>query len=164
VRPDLSSSPGKGSSFKVFLPACPDATEETVQTPLVSPVGHRGGQTILVVDDERSVREATRILLERQSFQVFTAIHGDDALAQFLRHRDEIKLVLTDVMMPVMNGVSLVRALRALDPALKIIAASGLGDAAHAKELAELGVLELMMKPYSGTTLIEVVHRHLAPP
>jgi PAS domain S-box-containing protein len=160
----LNSTPGTGSSFKVYLPALPDGAEAMVETPPPLPVVHLSGQTILVVDDERSIRETTRILLERQRFHVLTAIHGDDAITQFLQHREEIKLVLTDVMMPVMNGVTLVRALRAIDPGLKIIAASGLGEATHGKELAALGVLEVLTKPYAGAELIAAVHRHLSNP
>ena len=160
----LNSTPGKGSSFKVFLPALPAGVEAKVEIPPDSPVVHRCGQTILVVDDERSIRETSRILLEHHRFQVLTAVHGEDAITQFLQHREKIKLVLTDVMMPVMNGVTLVRALRAIDPELKIIASSGLGDAAHGKELTALGVLEMLMKPYAGTELIAAVHRHLSDP
>lgn len=117
---------------------------------------------ILVVDDERSVRDATRLLLERSQFRVLTAIHGEDALVQYLQHRSDIKLVITDVMMPVMNGVALVRTLRVINPTLKILAASGLGEAAHGRELAEYGVTEVLHKPYSGETLLEVVQRQLA--
>jgi PAS domain S-box-containing protein len=161
----LDSTPGKGSTFKVFLPASPNSREASAgERSLESPVVDPGDQTILVVDDERNVRDATRILLECQRFRVLTAIHGEDALAQFKQHRAVIKLVLTDVMMPVMNGVTMVRALRAIDPTLKIIATSGLGDAAHGKELAALGVSEVLMKPCAGATLIAAVQRQLASP
>jgi DNA-binding response OmpR family regulator len=88
-------------------------------------------------------------------------MHGEDALAQFRQHRASIKLVLTDVMMPVMNGVTLVRELRRIDPVVKIIAMSGLGSVDHGGELAALGVPDVLMKPCAGTTLLETVHRHL---
>jgi CheY-like chemotaxis protein len=157
----LDSAAGKGSTFKVFLPACPGEVEAAAATSLRPPPAGGGGQTILVVDDERNIRDAMRALLEREQFVVLTAMHGEDALAQFRQHRASIKLVLTDVMMPVMNGVTLVRELRRIDPVVKIIAMSGLGSVDHGGELAALGVPDVLMKPCAGTTLLETVHRHL---
>ena len=159
---ELDSAPHAGATFRVYLPAIPDGVAPAA-APLPLPARPRvDGLTILVVDDERDVRDSLRVVLERQNFQVLTAIHGGDALAQYLRHRDTISLVLTDVMMPVMNGVILVRALRAIDPALKVVVTSGMSEVAQRMELAVLGVRDVLMKPYDGPTLLETVQRRLA--
>jgi PAS domain S-box-containing protein len=159
---DVDSTPNEGSTFKVYFPAIPDEVEavaEVLATPAVQRIAN---QTILVVDDERTAREMTRILLERQHYRVLTAVNGEDALMQYLGHRTEVTLVLTDLMMPVMSGVNLIRALRVINPALKIIATSGLTETVEAEKLAALGVPDVLTKPCSGPTLLEAVHRRLS--
>ena len=158
----VDSTPNKGSTFKVCLPGGPDGIETMAEVPATPAVLAAGRPTILVVDDERDVRDATRFLLERQDYRVLTANHGQDALLQFLEHRADIRLVLTDLMMPVMNGLVLVRSLRVIDPGLKIIVTSGLTEIAQGRELAALGVSEILPKPCEGVTLLAAVHRRLS--
>jgi CheY-like chemotaxis protein len=119
------------------------------------------GQTILVVDDERAVRDGVRLILEQQHFQVIAAVDGGDALAQYLTHRDKISLVITDLMMPVMSGGTMIRALRAINPALKIAVMSGIVEVDDAQELLELGISDVLAKPFTAETLLEKVHRRL---
>ena len=101
--------------------------------------------------------QATRLILERHRYRVLTAVNGEDALRLYHRHQPGISAVLTDLMMPVMNGVSLVRALRALDPGLTIVATSGLGEIDQREELATLGVKEIVMKPCEVPVLIRAL-------
>lgn len=156
----VESSPEEGSTFKVYFPAVPDATELPVSGEM--PAAMRGqGQMVLVVDDERNVREATRIVFEAGGFRILTAANGKEALEIYQQHAAEIRLVLTDVMMPVMNGVALAQALRAQAPSLPILATSGLAEADHRTELAALGVPEVISKPCPGNLLLEAVGRHL---
>jgi PAS domain S-box-containing protein len=154
------SEPRRGTLFRAYLPAAGEsALSATMQTPPPAPLGR--GELILVVDDEVAILEATREVLEQHQYRVVTASDGREAMNVFLQERDQVRLVVTDIMMPVMSGIALVRALRALDPNLKIIAASGLDDEAKRTELATLGVADILIKPYIPAQLLGVLRRHL---
>jgi PAS domain S-box-containing protein len=157
----VDSQPGQGSSFKVFLPAVTEsvAPEEPVAD---EPAAAGRGQLILIVDDERNVRDAVRLVLASGGFRSLSAVNGKDALTQYLSHRREIALVLTDVMMPVMNGIALIRSLQALDVALPLVVMSGMSEVAQQAELAALGVTDILPKPFDDTALLEAIERQLA--
>ena len=129
-------------------------------TPEPEPVGE-GGRTILVVDDERTIRDSMRAVLEAQNFRVLTAAQGESGLAVYRAQQTKIDLVVTDLMMPVMTGVEMIREIRAADPKIKIIAMSGLNEEAHGPELAEQGVTDLLLKPFDGPELLKRVQRRL---
>lgn len=159
----LESHPGEGTKFGVYLPGVVEATEPT--EPRGEPRANRGrGELILVVDDEESIREATRHVLVESGYRVVTAANGRHALTVFLAHRDEVKLVITDVMMPEMGGGTLARALRVLAPKLKILATSGLESNRQHREFAALGQTEIVQKPCETVQLLEAVHRTLNAP
>jgi DNA-binding response OmpR family regulator len=115
-----------------------------------------------VVDDEVAIREATREILEQNQYRVVTAGDGHEAMEIFLKEHDSVRLVITDMMMPVMSGAALVRALHAIDPKLKIIACSGLDQETKRAEMASLGVAEVLMKPFATSQLLAMLRRHLA--
>ncbi len=161
---DLESSVGSGTTFHVYLPAIPDGVEVAAAPPAPRATPAHHGQTILVVDDERDVRDSIRIILESQQFTVITATDGEAGLAQYLKHRARLSLVITDLMMPKMNGLTFIRTLRAIDPRIKIVVTSGLTEVTERRELAELGVPEILMKPYDGPALLELVRARLAAP
>ncbi len=159
---NVYSEPGSGTTFRVYLPA---ATEEegTAAPGGASTVRlERGqGELILVVDDEASVRAITGQTLEAFGYRVVTATDGADAVAVFGRLGDTIDLVLTDLTMPIMDGPSLIRALRRMRPGVKIVAASGLGANGGVLRAAESGVRHFIPKPYTADTLLDVLHRVL---
>src|ERR1051326_2401342 len=139
------SEPGQGTTFAVYLPAAPAATvSETPPRPEIVPRGQ--GECILVVDDEKPLLEMTQKVLQRQGYEVLTASEGTEALALFAPRRDKIQVVLTDVSMPVMDGVSLVRILKKMEPGLNVIAASGRGSGGKASDLKALGVAKFLPK------------------
>lgn len=159
---DVDSAPEQGTTFRIYLPALPGAAA-VPEGPVRAPATVTGkGRTILVVDDERNLREGVRLTLERAEFRVLLAVHGKDALNQYLGNRESIGLVLTDLMMPVMNGVALVRALRETNPGLRILAMSGLAEMEGARELGALGVPDVLIKPFDAPALLEAVERALA--
>jgi two-component system cell cycle sensor histidine kinase/response regulator CckA len=88
---------------------------------------------ILVVDDEIAIREVVQKTLIGHGYRVLTAGDGTEAIAQFSEHRGEVKAVLTDIMMPFMDGVTLSRTLKKMDPDVQIIASSGMGSAKGAR-------------------------------
>lgn len=151
----------KGSHFAVYLPALdtPGAiASAAAQTDL--PLGH--GELILVVDDEESIREITRGTLEAFGYRVLTANDGTEALALYADKKNEIAVVLTDMVMPFMDGPATIRALQRMNPKVRIIAASGLGTGMHAGEGTLEGVAVFLNKPYTAErllkTLAEVLH------
>ncbi len=155
------SEPEKGTKFKVYLPAQTEtspagAAEQAVEMP-------RGqGQLILVVDDETSVRQITAQTLEAFGYRVVLAADGAEALAVYTTRGAEIAAVLTDMMMPVMDGPATIRVLRKLNPSLPIIAASGLLANGHTGHAANLGVKHFLPKPYSAETLLKTLRQVLA--
>ncbi|MEQ2005238.1 MAG: PAS domain S-box protein [Limisphaerales bacterium] len=155
------SEVGKGSVFNVLLPAAPNATpatDDAVREPL--PKGQ--GETILVVDDEPGILGATCKLLERHDYKVLPAADGAEALTLFSRHRSAIRLIMTDVMMPVMDGLALTRVVKKMDSEVKIIASSGLAHDGKFDELRALGVNAFLTKPYTAEKLLHTLRDLLA--
>lgn len=155
---NVYSEPGKGTQFAVYFPAL--EAEEAFRPKIENanlPLGR--GELILVVDDEQAIRQITAGTLETFGYKVLTASDGTEALALFAENRAEIKVVLTDMLMPFMDGPATIRALQRLDPEVKIIAASGLSN----HRPGELnGVKSFLNKPYTAErllkTLAEILH------
>ena len=152
----------KGSQFTLYIPALdtPDSLDAAAaQSDL--PLGH--GELVLVVDDEESIREITRGTLETFGYTVLTASDGTEALALYADKKNEIAVVLTDMVMPFMDGPATIRALQRMNPKVRIIAASGLGTGHRAGEGALEGVSVFLNKPYTAErllkTLADVLHR-----
>ena len=115
----------------------------------------------MVVDDEVFIARVTSMVLEKNDYKTFTAANGNEALALFNEHKKEIKIVLSDVMMPGMDGVELTRALKAIDPQVKIIASTGQATDTRQVELRSLGVDVILRKPYDAQRLLSVLHEVL---
>jgi PAS domain S-box-containing protein len=153
------SEPGKGSVFKVYLPAIDLPEAGPARGESATPFGNN--EFILLVDDESPIRDAIRKLLEENHYRVITAANGEDGLRQFAQHIDSLDLVLTDMMMPVMGGVDMIRAMRALSPKIKVIATSGLDDAKRREELAALEVSDILIKPATPAQVLKAIHQAL---
>ena len=152
---------GSGTKFRVYLPAQTEASQETVAAAEAEmPRGH--GEVILVVDDEPSVQQITQQTLEAFGYRVLLATDGADAVAIYARQREEIAAVLTDMMMPIMDGPATIQALRRLNLHLPIIAASGLAANSHVSQVASLGVKHFLPKPYTAETLLKILRQIFA--
>lgn len=150
------SKPGVGSLFKVHIPAVSGPSEmQTAANPDGPPRGH--GQIVLVVDDEPSISVAASRTLRMHNYRVLTANNGQSALGLFLEEASNVDLLVTDLMMPVMGGIALIRSLRRLKPTLKVLAMTGLDEKDERNELATLGVTDLLTKPYSPERLLDAV-------
>ena len=150
----------RGSQFSVYLPAIETAEPSeagTLQTDL--PLGN--GELILVVDDEESIREITRGTLETFGYRVLIASDGTEALAIYADKKNEIAVVLTDMVMPFMDGPVTIRALQRMNPQVRIIAASGLGTVQRAGEGALEGVSVFLTKPYTAEKLLKTLAQML---
>ncbi|HKS27670.1 MAG TPA: PAS domain S-box protein [Pyrinomonadaceae bacterium] len=153
---NVYSEVGKGSQFTVYLPALDaEGGEQAEKREAELPLGHN--ELILVVDDEESIREITRGTLETFGYRVLVASDGTEAVALYAENKDEIKAVLTDMMMPFMDGPATIRALRRLNPQVKIIAASGLSASDKATEASSVGAKTFLPKPYTAEKLLRAL-------
>jgi CheY-like chemotaxis protein len=159
----VESEVDKGTTFRVYLPA-DVAASAPVAAPTDGALVPGLGEMILVVDDEADVRAAIVQLLERQRYRVITAGNGKEALARFVEFGDKVQLLLTDVMMPEMGGLALIRGAKALNQELRVVAMTGLGDEVTKSELAAIGVTDVVLKPYTPRELLSKVQERLARP
>lgn len=156
---NVYSEPGKGTEFNVYLPAAEGAAAEATEEEKDSlPMGD--GELILVVDDESSILEITRQTLETFGYRVLVAKDGTEAVALYAENRDNVSVVLTDMMMPVMDGASTIRVLRRMNPGVKVIAASGMASSGSELNTVELGVQAFLRKPYRAELLLKTL-RHV---
>ncbi len=152
----VSSELGQGTRFQVFLPSNAATSANPADTGCAlseTPLGQ--GQLVLVVDDEAGIRQAARRALESHGYRALLAADGGQAIDCFTRHQHEIAAVVTDLMMPVLDGLATVTRLRQIRPELPIIAASGLGSEEQERQLARLGVTHFLPKPYSAKLLLQ---------
>lgn len=156
---NVYSEPGKGSTFTVYLPAQPDGALADDGRLAEDRLPRGQGELILVVDDETSILHITKQTLETFGYQVVTAEDGAQAIGLYALHRDKIAVVLTDMMMPVMDGPALIAALRRINPKVRIIAASGLNANANMTRVAHVGVQHFLAKPYSADTMLSLLKK-----
>jgi PAS domain S-box-containing protein len=156
----VCSAPGAGATFAVHLPAA-DGVEPAASVVEGGPLPRGRGELILIVDDEASVLKATGSVLEKSGYRVLAARDGAEGLAIFSKNRGAVRVVLTDLMMPVMGGMHFVRALRTIKPSVAVIVTSGLIDPASYRELKGLKVEAILEKPCSVERLLETVRSEL---
>jgi PAS domain S-box-containing protein len=153
---NVYSEMGRGAQFKVYLPAIESAQAAPAKT-LRRDLPAGNGELILVIDDENAIREVARETLVAFGYRVMVASDGAEAMAIFVAHKDEVKLVITDMMMPYMDGPATIRALRRLDPAIKIIVTSGLKAEDKIAEATQIGLKSFLPKPYTAEKLLRTV-------
>ncbi len=122
-----------------------------------SRAGGESGELILVVDDEQTILRLTRRILEDAGYRVLTAEDGFKAAAAFAEHPEDIALVLTDLLMPKMDGLELITQLRRTAPGLPIIGTSGYFDESTVPQLQALGVERVLTKPFSRDALLDAL-------
>jgi two-component system cell cycle sensor histidine kinase/response regulator CckA len=157
----VSSQPGKGSEFRVYLPGQPTERAEAEQKREANLIPGNG-EMILVVDDEEAVRVLGKKTLEAFGYNVLTAANGAHAVACCASNFGKIDLVLTDLAMPIMDGPATIRAIRLLEPKIKIIAVSGF-DERSVQGLAELAINGFMQKPFTAEELLKGIREVLDP-
>ncbi len=145
---NVYSEPGKGSTFKIYLPRfVGEAMEPTVESTAETPKGR--GETVLLVEDDVEIRDVSQIMLEQLGYKVLTASTPGEALRQAKDKTAEIELLITDVVMPEMNGRDLAKLLGEIRPGLKCLFASGY----TANIIAHQGILDegvhFLKKPFS---------------
>jgi PAS domain S-box-containing protein len=152
---------GKGTRFRIFLPAAESAAKAVAaENAVAPPAGH--GENILVIDDERAFQEITKAIFNKYGYRVLTANDGTEAVALFAQHKDDIDLVMTDMVMPYLDGPATITALRRIDPHVRIVAASGLSE--NERLAHELPHTTFLLKPFTTEKLLATVHQALRPP
>jgi CheY-like chemotaxis protein len=161
---ELETEVGRGTTFRVYLPADETTTPATSNPPLPSaPRGH--GELILVVDDEVDIREVINATLVSHGYRVLVASDGLEAVALFAPRTEEVALVITDLNMPGLEGGTLAIVLRRLDPTVRLLAMSGmLPGKNRADPLPDVFEGALMAKPFTVETLLKTVRQHLPEP
>ncbi len=155
----LNSELGQGSTFHVYLPAQETSAADVVAAAAPAlPMGN--GELILIVDDEAAVLSIVAETLQAFGYVIVTATNGAQAMGVCAQHLDALKLLITDMSMPIMDGEATIRAMRVLAPQLKIVVVSGSGldNRPDTAELQELDVQAALCKPFSADDLIRTVH------
>ncbi|MDJ0732934.1 MAG: ATP-binding protein [Nostocaceae cyanobacterium] len=157
---DVNSKVGKGSEFKFYLPAVIGYEHKQLENEEF----HQGeGELILVADDESAIRDIIKTSLETYNYQVITASDGIDAIALYAEHQNEIKLVLVDMMMPMMDGTITIKTLQKINNQVNIIAMSGLASSKLVCAANEAGVKKFLSKPFTTNELLQALCTVLHP-
>jgi two-component system cell cycle sensor histidine kinase/response regulator CckA len=156
---NVYSEENRGTSFKAYLPALPSQSQQhSVEAKVGLPTGN--GELILIVDDEAAVRDIAALTLESYGYRTLQAQDGADGVAVYAQHLGEIQLVISDMDMPVMNGAAMIRSLERLNPAIRVLSASGLvADSGITKKAGPWG--KALPKPYTAEQLLKAVHELL---
>lgn len=153
---DVQSRPQQGSRFAIYLPAVPTVAL-TLPTETDLPQGHR--EWVLVVDDEPTICEITRAILETHNYRVMVAQDGLAAVALMTKHKTVIDWVLIDMMMPTMDGPTAIPRLKRLNPDLRAIAMGGLNAKDAVQQAKNLGFEEFLAKPFTAQDLLTCLQR-----
>ncbi|MBA3580152.1 MAG: response regulator [Gemmatimonadaceae bacterium] len=152
------SEPGFGTTFKIYLPHSPDAHVAVAEPPPPPPApAERVTETLLVVEDESSVRDLTTRILREAGYRVLIADNGADARLLFNRHPAGVDLVLTDVVMPGMGGPELLAHLHKENPALPVLYMSGYTEQSVATRAGFDRGIPFLQKPFTSAELLRCV-------
>ena len=161
---DVDSEEGAGTTFWVYLPVRSEDEERPARPTEPDAAAATGnGERVLVVDDEEFILETTREALRDVGYRVLTATGGEEALRTIEEADGAVDVVVTDLRMPDMNGFDLIRTLRARNPSLPIVAASGVADG-RTDEALDAGAHTFLAKPFSAETLQSALHEALHAP
>ena len=158
---EVASEVGKGTTFKVYLPAIKVSSGSANVEEERETLPRGNNETILIVDDEASILTMTSQSLEAFGYQTLNANDGVEAVSLYAQHRDKIAVVLTDMAMPIMDGPSTVRVLMKMNPAIRIIAASGLKTQETISQELDGKIKYFLNKPYSAATLLKTLRTAL---
>jgi two-component system, cell cycle sensor histidine kinase and response regulator CckA len=157
---DVDSAVGRGTTMHVFFPlltylkTVPRIREE------LGKIGG-GNETILIVEDESSLREYLKALLEDKGYTILEAADGSEGVELFVKHQHQIGLVISDLGMPKLDGIGLLRKVKEIQPSVKVLVTSGLVDPEQQSEIIRAGAREFLPKPYNGKEILHCVREIL---
>jgi CheY-like chemotaxis protein len=161
----IYSEPGQGSTFKIYLPRVEEEIDSMLQSSSVGAKSQQGSETILLVEDEKMVRTLAQTILKRNGYNVLEAENGEEALRVVEEQKGKpINLMLTDLIMPRMNGRELSEHLKPMLPAIKVIYMSGYTDEAVSEHGMLAPGIEYIQKPFPPDALVKKVRSVLDRP
>jgi hypothetical protein len=156
---NVYSEVGKGTILRIYFPLISPTTEQHVVEAAASPEG--GNEVILVAEDDQEVRRLTRHVLSAAGYTIIEAVDGSDAIAKFLERRQDINLLILDVIMPKKNGKEVYEEIRKLRPGVKVLFTSGYSaEIIHTKGILEEGT-DFISKPMQPDELLKKVRESL---
>jgi two-component system, cell cycle sensor histidine kinase and response regulator CckA len=155
---NVTSEPSRGTTFTIHLPA---TEEKVVKEEAASGELLRGTGTILLVDDEETVLAVSRELLESLGYRIYIAGNGQEAIAVYMEKKEEIELVILDMIMPGISGGETYDRLRAVNPEVRVLLASGYSIDGQAQEIIDRGCNGFLQKPFLLSTLSRKVREAL---
>jgi CheY-like chemotaxis protein len=155
---NVSSEPGHGTTFTIYLPASDrDVVKEKATTEEIV----KGTETILLVDDEQMVLEVSKDLLEYLGYRVYVAGSGQEAIAVYMEKRNEIDLVILDMILPGLSGRETFDHLRKIDPEIRVLLYSGYSIEGEAQRIMDRGCNGFIQKPFELKNLSQKVREIL---
>ncbi|MFQ5658748.1 MAG: response regulator, partial [Candidatus Methylomirabilales bacterium] len=157
---EVHSKPRRGTTIRVLFPATEGRADELVKEPANS-VDWQGSGTVLVVDDEKSVRDVAKSMLETAGFKVLTASDGREGVEVFQRHSEEIVAVLLDMTMPNIDGGAAFSRVHRIKPDVRVVLMSGYDEHDATSRFSGKGLAGFIQKPYRRTDLIQKLRQVL---
>jgi len=163
---DVKSKAAVGTSFTIYLPTVKPGAEDkeastTVQKRVEFDEMPGGTETILLIDDEKFIRELGKTLLGKKGYEVLEASDGDEGILVYTNNRDKIDLVLLDMIMPNKSGSEVYSELVKINPDVKVIIVSGFSLDGEATQLLNIGAYSFIQKPYQAHDLLHVIREVL---
>ena len=156
---EVYSEAGRGTTFRVYLPTASGAVEPTVSQAQEGPA--HGSETVLVVEDEESIRRLSTRALRSHGYRVLQACDGEDALALLHRYGGAVDILVTDVVMPRMDGRTLAEQMKVLMPGVKVLYTSGYTDDAVVRHGLLQAEVAFLSKPYTPKALLRKIRQVL---
>jgi PAS domain S-box-containing protein len=157
---EVYSELGHGTVVKIYLPLYGQSTETELAAAV--PVIHQGSGTVMIVDDEDVIRSIAAQLLENAGYRVVACKDGSEAVSVYRNRRDDIDLVILDMIMPNKNGRETYFELKTVNPGIKVLLSSGFSEDGEAQEIIKSGALGFIQKPYRSAELIVKVQQALS--
>lgn len=154
----VQSEPGMGAAFHIYLPAQTTVSSAASQEGAAEPPKGKG-ETVLIVDDEDSIRQIAKRTLETFGYKVLLAGDGNEAIALYTTRQQDIAVIITDMMMPVMDGQATIQALLQMNPKVRIIGTTGMMTSSKVSQITSLGIQYLLPKPFTAETLLNTVRK-----
>lgn len=153
---EVYSEPGHGTSFKLYFPFASDNEKKTRET---SEIIIRGSATIMLIEDDKVLREASAEMLKDLDFIVITCNDGVEGIKSFKTYHEDIDVVILDVVMPKMDGYTCFLELQRIDPNLKVIISSGFSINDNIKQLIDKGAIGFLQKPFNTRKLLKTIKK-----
>ena len=155
---NVYSEPGHGTTFTIYLPA---SEKEVVKEEKTAGTNDRGTETIMLVDDEKIVLQVSREMLESVGYRVYAVGSSQEAIALFTKKRNEIDLVILDMIMPGISGGETFDRLREINPGIKVLLSSGYSLNGEAQTIMDRGCKGFIQKPFQIEKLSQKVRKML---